>query len=591
MTIRQPPDREDFAAEPRSIDLRDYWLIVRRRWVLVVALIVIGAIGGLGYTHSARPAYSATSQVVVMPLTQGPLNPPAQANLQVNMSTEQAVAQSPLVIAQAAQLLQVQAAGLQAAAAKHLTVSVPANTLTTSDVLQITWQAATPQAAQAGANAFAQAYLSSRHRALAGQIASLQTTLSAEVASLQRQIARVTAELSNTSSVSSTHQNLSIRLDELTAQATTADGQLASLPTYNDSGGSFIGAARPLTPSGLSKKVIVIIGALLGLLLGLVLAFVRDSLDDRVRDPEQLERKLEAATLAVLTRAESAPGGGRDGTGRRPVPAVATAASPDSRAAEAVRALRATLVAVAARQNLRTLLVIAADTSISSSQVAAELGVALAESGRPVLVVAADMRGSSLAQIFDLPGTTGLTDLLVGGGEPKEFIQQPRQAGGAALPDAVARRLAVLPSGPPTAHPLSIIDSGAMLGLLQSQRETYDFVVLDAPPATVAADVFSLAAHVDGVIVLVRHARTRGRTVEDLRRRLDQVGAPLIGGVYIGQGAVGRHRHQSGSAAPERRSAGHPASRRPLPQATRPVPAVTDDEAPRPSGDLAKRQL
>ena len=484
MTARTLPEPYDAAAEPRSIDLRECWLIVRRRWVLIVVITVIGAIAGAGYAVTSAPSYAATSQVVVTGVTQGPLNQATQVNLQVNMSTEQAVAQSPPVVAQAARILNAQPAELQAAAAKGLSVTVPASTLTTSNVLQITWKAATPGAAQAGANAFATAYLSYRHLELAGQIASLESVLKNQVTTLEKQIAHLTTDLSRTSPGSSAHESLAIRLNELTSQAGTADNQLASLPTYNDSGGSVIGAARPTTPSGLGHAVILVLGAMLGLFFGLVCAFMRDAFDDRVRDPAQLERRLGAPTLAVLPPAENVPGGAPDGAQGGLAPAIATAGSPDSQAAEAVRALRATLVAAAARRSLRTILVVAADGNVSSSRIAAELGVALAESGRRVLLVAADMRGSVLPQIFDLPNTTGLSDLLVGGGNPELLTRQPKQAGGVTLPDVIAKRMGMLPSGPLMAHALSILDSGAMAGLLQSQREAYEFVLLDSPPAT-----------------------------------------------------------------------------------------------------------
>ncbi len=623
MATRQPQDYDDYAAEPRSIDLREYWLIVRRRWLLVLTLTLLGGVLGAGYAIVTGPVYSATSQVVVTAVTQGPLDTSTQVNLQVNMSTEQAVAQSPPVIEQAGRLLGIPAATLQAAASKRLAVSVPATSITTSNVLQITWQSGSPKAAQAGANAFADAYLSYRHRELAGQVAALQTILTKEVASLQKQIAHLTSELSHVSSGSSAHRSLGIRLNELTSQASTADSQLSSLPTYSVSGGSVIGAARPSTPSGIGHSVIVVVGALLGLLIGLVLAFVRDAFDDRVRDADQLERNLGAPTLAVLPPAES----GRDSAdshadAQRWAPAIATAARPDSRAAEAVRALRATLVAIAARRNLRTILVVGADTSVSSGRIAAELGVALAESGRRVLLVAADMRGSALPQIFDLPNNTGLSDLLVGGGDPEVLTRQPKQAAGAILPGVICKRLAVLPSGPQMAHALAILDSGAMLGLLQSQREAYDFVVLDSPPASIAADLYALASHVDGVIVLAREARSRGRAVADLRRRLDQVGAVSIGGVFIAKGRPSHHRHRFAgpqqaatlpvtaserpvaAAQPVRRPAAPvsqppppvtrpaPPATRPAPPVTRPMPAVPGDESPpRAPGYLAKRQL
>ena len=288
MSASQSTGRDDFAAEPRSIDLREYWLIVRRRWVLVLVVTMLGAVAGLGYAKAAGKSYSATAQVVVVGLTQGPLNPPTQANLQVNMSTEQAVAQSPPVIEQAAKTLSVQPSTLQAAAAKRLSVTVPGTSLTTSNVLQVTWKSGSAHLRTAGANAFADAYLAYRHRELAGQIASLESILTAQVASLQKQIARVTAESGNAPTASPSHQNLAIKLSELTGQASMAANQLASLPTYN-AGGSVIAAALPAAPSGIGHSVILVIGALLGLLIGLVLAFVRDLFDDRVRDTGRLE--------------------------------------------------------------------------------------------------------------------------------------------------------------------------------------------------------------------------------------------------------------------------------------------------------------
>ena len=595
------PEPFDAAAEPRSIDLRECWQIVRRRWAVVLALTVIGAIAGAGYAYKSGPTYSATAEVVVTGLTQGPLNQSAQPSLQVNMSTEQAVAQSPPVIARAAATLGVPAGTLQDDAAKRLSVAVPASTLTTSNVLQIAWKANTPATAQAGADAFATAYLFYRHRELAGQVASLGSVLNKQVGQLDKQIARLTSQLTQTSADSSAHQSLTIRLNELTSQLGTADSQLSSLPTYNDSGGSVIGAAQPSSPSGLGHAVVLTVGALLGLLAGLALAFVRDAFDDRVRDPDQLERRLGAPTLAALPPAADPHADGRAGR----VPEIVTVQNPESRAAEAVRTLRATLVAVAARRDLRTILIVAVDGNVSSGRLAAELGVALAESGRKVLLVAADMRGSLLPPIFDVPNTAGLSGLLVDGGDPEAHTWQPGHAGGARLPGVIARRMAVLPSGPPMAHALSILDSRTMTELLQSQRDGYEFVVLDSPSATVSADVFAIAGRVDGVIVVARGARTRGRSVAELRRGLDQVGAVLIGGVLIGAGRPGRDRHGPPVAPPPGRPqpSGRPRpdgpQRRgpepapaPAPRVnTAPLPAVTDDAEHTAADGAAKRSL
>src|ERR1700761_1170100 len=94
MAMRQPAEQDDFANRPRSVDLRDYWSIIRRRWRLIVVLVLLGAIGGAGYSAAKGPSYKATAQVVVQPVTQAPLNQTTQAASPVNMSTEQTIAQS-----------------------------------------------------------------------------------------------------------------------------------------------------------------------------------------------------------------------------------------------------------------------------------------------------------------------------------------------------------------------------------------------------------------------------------------------------------------------------------------------------------------
>jgi succinoglycan biosynthesis transport protein ExoP len=593
MAARQALEQDDFAAEPRSLDLRDYWKVVRRRWRLVVVAALIGPLAGAGYAVAKGPTYTATAEVVVAAVTQGPLSQSTQATSQVNMSTEQAIAQSAPVIQQAAAIMRVPFVQLEKAVAKRLSVTVPASTLTTSNVLQLNWQASSPQAAQQGANAFATAYLAYRHHELASQIAVLQTTLQQQTSSLRAQIMELSSELSRAAGPA-TRRTLTIRLNELSDQASTAEAQLAALPTYNNSGGSMISAALPNRPSGFTRSVLIAIGLILGLLVGLALAFIRDIFDDRVRDVTQFEQRLGAIILAELPPVE-APGDRRDHrpAGRsQPTPAVMIATSPDSRAADASRALRASVVAVSSRRNLRVLLVVATDPSMSASRVAAELGVALAESGRRVLLMASDLRGSALPQIFDVPDRAGLSELLISGGDPEVLTRRPRQASGALLSEDVAEWLAVLPSGQRTMNALSILDSGRMLDLLQDQREAYGFVLLDAPPAT-AADIMSLASNVDGVIVLARESHTRGRDVEALRHRLDQLGVPVVGGVWIGGRRPARSERMSTAAEPVRRAT-IPEQAMPAPQAaqvrppfpsaaqqsgTRPLPTVPGDAA------------
>ena len=591
MTAR--PDLDDPSGEPRSFDLRDYWMIIRRHATLIVVLTVLGAVAGAGYAVLSGHAYTATAQVLVTPPTQGPSGSSAQQSFtQANMTTEQAVAQSSPVVLEAAKLLHKSASALQSSVAKHLTVTVPSTTLATSNLLQISWQAKSPSAAQAGANAFARAYLLYRRQLLASQLNSQIASQRRELYSVQAQFTKVHTQLLKAPTKSELHQSLSLKLNELGTLEAADNSQLASLSTYNDNGGSLIAAARPVAPTGLGHKVLVVVGLLLGLLIGLVLAFVRDVFDDRIRDVSQFEQKLGASALAVLPPGAILPYNGAEaGMGaRRSQPSmVVTVARPESEAAEAVRTLRAVLAAIAMRRDLRTLLVVAADPSVSSGQLAAELGVALAESGRKVLLFAADLRGSTLPQIFDVPNTAGLSDLLVGDGDLEDMMRKPRQVAGVALSGQVAQQLTVLPRGPQLAHALAALDSAAMQRLLRDARQVYDFVLLDSPPATVAADAYALAANVDGVIVAAREGHTKGRDVEELTGRLDQIGGMLVGGVFIGKGGAARYPRARAAARTHNMEF---TRRRPVPAPApdaRPSLSVPDSTSHRSDVSLSKR--
>lgn len=562
MAARQGLEQDDFAAEPRSLDMRDYWAIVRRRWRLVAVVAILGLVAGAGYTVAKSAQYSAQASVIVYPVELGPTGQAAPTFSPVNMSTEQAVAQSAAVTALAAKKLGVSYSTLAKTVGKRLSVAVPASTLTTSNVLQINWQADSPALAQRGANAFAAAYLAERHQLLASQLAGQVSTISGHVTALRSQISTQSTELSHTGSAA-LRRDLTSSLSALGTELSTLSSELASLQSANDSGGTVIQASLPTKPTGFSRTVVAAIGLIIGLLIGLVIAFIRDLFDDRLHDGTQLEQRLGAATLGELAPTEAAADRGRAGRAH-PLPAIVTAASPDSWAADAVRSLRATMVAVAGRRNLRVLLVVAADASMSAGRVVAELGVALAESGRHVLLVASDIRGSVLPQIFDVPDEAGLSELLIKGGDPEATTWRPWQASGAALPAEVAEGLAVLPSGQRTLQALSILDSRRMLDLLESQRKAHDFVLLDAPPAT-AADILTLASNVDGVIVLAREGQTRRKDVASLRHRLDQISVPVVGGVLIGSERLSRRERVPARPAPVKE--------RPAVERTKPVAA------------------
>jgi len=444
---------------------------------------------------------------------------------------------------------------LQASVGKDLAVVVPV----LSDVMQITWKAGTAKAAQVGANAFAAAYLQYRHGQLVAQVSGLEAALNQQLVPLDTKIASLRLTLSGLLFTSPKRTAVASQLSQYVARWAGPAGELSALQTYNLTGGTVLSAQLPPSShTGLSHKSTEVLGVLLGLLIGLILALLRDTTDGRVRDASQLERELAVATLAVLPRATPGGwGGGRldpaRATARR---AITTLAAPDSRGADAVRALRATLVAMGAGRHLKVILLANTDPAESSSRFAADLGVAMAESGRHTVLIGADLRASTLSQIFGTTRSTGVSNVLAGEGTPEALIQHPGEVGGVSLGPAVADRLTLLPNGPLLARPLSVLDSDAMVDMLKRLRDHHDLVLLDCPPFDESEDVVALAGLVDGVLVIAGEARTHRRVVDELRSQLHHVGATIIGGVLMSKYMIDDDDRSSsrGAEAPARRA-------------------------------------
>src|SRR6266545_1345794 len=156
--------------------------------------------------------------------------------------------------------------------------------------------------------------------------------------------------------------------------------------------------------------------------------------------------------------------------------------------------------------------------------------VALAESGRDVLLVSADLRRPRVHEFFGLRNRSGLADLLADG-----KVANPNASGRnkqvAVELWSVAPHLWLILAGPPPAHPSTLMDSNAMREFLKEQRDVFDFIILDCPPALVVSDSLALAPLVDAVLVVADAKATDRETVDQLRDQLEQVGGKIVGSV------------------------------------------------------------
>lgn len=278
-------------------------------------------------------------------------------------------------------------------------------------------------------------------------------------------------------------------------------------------------ATLPGSPS--SPNYLVDIGAALivGLALGIGTAGLRDHLDDRVRGPLDVQAQAGTPVLALLPSFRSAR--------HDPASRLVMVGSPDSVVAEAYRGLRTRLVQAAAARGVKTLLVTSPGWE-DKGAVAANLAVALAQSGRDTILVCADLRWGRVHELFGLTNQGGLTSLLDRRTSPLSVLRATGIPG-----------LRLLPAGLLPPDPAASLQRPASRTVLGEFRRQADFVIIDAPPLLASPDTGPLADLAE-MILLVLDARSSARAqVRAAMRELEGVRPKLVGSVLAN---VGRRR-------------------------------------------------
>lgn len=271
-------------------------------------------------------------------------------------------------------------------------------------------------------------------------------------------------------------------------------------------------ATPPISAASPRLALNVALGAILGMLAMIAAAFLWETLDDRVKSSEDVERVTELPTIGTITRM---PGE----RGRKEFYRLATLLYPRSPAAEAFRALRTNLEFASLDQRLRSLVVTSSVPHEGKTVVAANLAVAFAQSGRRVVLVDADLRRPGVQEIFGLRNERGLTDLARSDELTVDDVAHPTEE----------PNLRVVTSGMLPANPAELLGSHRMETTLARIREAVDLVVIDTAPIGAVTDAAVLAANADATVFVIRGHRTSERVVQRARQALQAVNARVVG--------------------------------------------------------------
>jgi len=269
-------------------------------------------------------------------------------------------------------------------------------------------------------------------------------------------------------------------------------------------------AEVPIDPSSPKKKRNLVLALMLGLFGGLGLAFLFERLDNSVKSFEDVEKYAGLASLGMVPafRPNGEGGGGDD------MPhsiELVTHFAPKSTYSENYRSIRTTLLLSMPDSKLKTIVVTSALPREGKTATVSNLGVALAQAGKNVVIVDADLRKPRQNRIFKLKGRSGLVNYLAAGASLGDVIQAT------AIP-----KLYVVAAGPVPPNPVELLGSEKMAALLDELRRNFDFVLLDTPPTLAVSDAVVMGPHLDGAILVVRGGQTSRDALRSAREMLDK---------------------------------------------------------------------
>jgi succinoglycan biosynthesis transport protein ExoP len=267
--------------------------------------------------------------------------------------------------------------------------------------------------------------------------------------------------------------------------------------------------ALSATTSPLPKRD-AIVGLLAGAILGLAIALTRAHFDDRIHDAREFRGLWDLPLIGSIPKTRQL---GR--TGR---------SVPRTEIFDAFSLARTNLRHLHVGTRMTTLMVTSAVSGEGKTTSAWQLVIAARIAGLRALLIEADLRSPDLARRLAMKPSAGLRDLLAGSADLYDVVVPVplSDRGGEAAP------VDVIFAGAARPNPIALLEGGTFRQVLNTVRERYDLVLIDAPPASVA-DTLVIAGQADGVLIVGRPGVPTRLAFLRLEDHLKSTGVPVVG--------------------------------------------------------------
>ena len=168
--------------------------------------------------------------------------------------------------------------------------------------------------------------------------------------------------------------------------------------------------------------------------------------------------------------------------------------------------------------------VISANRGDGKSSIASNLAISLGQIKKKVVLIDCDLRLPTVAAKFEIQSVPGLSNYLSGGVDEIPILHE------------TSRGIDIIPSGNIPPDSTTLISSHAMIELVKTLKEMYDYIIFDFPPINIVSDAAILSEIIDGYLLVIRHKKSEYQMINETIRRMRFADAKVIGFVYNGKG-------------------------------------------------------
>ena len=508
-----------------DLELRDYInVLINRRWIIAGTVAVVLALT-LIFTFIQAPVYqskveilsevsSASESVLGSFFSSALFDPDRYIQTQTEIIKTDTMAQA---VESALRIKYEENAKLrqegedvfipdQIPTASQLASMVSVEQLERTNIFDILITDTDPLLAQDVAQAYAEEYIASRQLAAIRQISEARREVWNRIQEVEDEIQQAAEQVKQytAGNVPAEVLNEAQRAVNLWVSLYEKYITLRIAESLEQRGLEIVQPAKPGGKTSPRPTRNAILAIFLGLILGVGLAFLVEYLDDTLRTREDFEKYYDTSIIGEIPHiaAENLPQNH-----------IIYYEMPQHPAVEGYRTLRTNLQFLNLEGETRVILFTSAGPEEGKSTVMVNLGAALSEMGKKVLLVEADLRKPVLDRYFKVSPGKGMSGVL-SGTIPLEDAVQPTGYD----------NLYVMVAGVKPPNPAELVASEAMRTVFEKVKQFADFVLVDSPPVLAASDAMALAPMVDGVILMAGYTRADregGRRSSELLRKVN----------------------------------------------------------------------